>query len=269
MKNTLIKFNIQGQFAFFKNHINRRENFSYPTIHKPAILGMLGAILGLNGFSSLNELGYIEYIRTLSDKVSVSILKKEQTNYVENIINDSTCLKITTSESNVIQQREHFLSNPNFDVYLKIDDNDLFKKIHYALVNKEYVYYPNLGKSYLPATITNIECVDIIHTIDEDSLDMILSKHNLWDNYKETIFMNSLFPTSHCIVDSTTERIEEDYISVNKTIGEFMRLPTKSNELTGKYIENEEFTYSNFVDKNMLFVNNSYILTQQGVLYFV
>ena len=62
----ILKFNISGQFAFFKDKITTRNNQSYPSIHKPAILGIIGSILGKSGFSDFKESFYFKkYVRLL------------------------------------------------------------------------------------------------------------------------------------------------------------------------------------------------------------
>ena len=60
-----IKFNLSGKFAHFKKpDVNSYAYFTYSHIHKVALLGILGAILGLKGYESFSR-----------EKISLSIPK--------------------------------------------------------------------------------------------------------------------------------------------------------------------------------------------------
>ena len=61
-----IKFNLSGKLAHFKNPENNYYiEFTYGNIHKPALLGLLGAMIGLRGRKQAKNLGYIEYYKKL------------------------------------------------------------------------------------------------------------------------------------------------------------------------------------------------------------
>ncbi len=53
----LISFDLCANFAFFrKPDTNNTINLSYNIIHRPAVLGILGAILGLEGYKEKGRL---------------------------------------------------------------------------------------------------------------------------------------------------------------------------------------------------------------------
>ena len=48
-----LKFVLKGKTAFFKNpEVNTYQYFTYGNIHKPALLGIFGTILGYKGYES-------------------------------------------------------------------------------------------------------------------------------------------------------------------------------------------------------------------------
>ena len=47
----VLKFNLSGKFAFFKNEVMNDMYDTYPHIHKPSLLGLFGAMLGYNGYA--------------------------------------------------------------------------------------------------------------------------------------------------------------------------------------------------------------------------
>ena len=53
-----LRFKLGGKTAFFKNpEVNTYFYFTFGQIHKPALLGMMGAVMGYRGY----EVGYGEY----------------------------------------------------------------------------------------------------------------------------------------------------------------------------------------------------------------
>ena len=49
----VLKFQLSGETAFFKRpDVNTYLYFTYGNIHKVALLGMLGAIMGYKGYNS-------------------------------------------------------------------------------------------------------------------------------------------------------------------------------------------------------------------------
>ena len=51
----VLKFNLSGDFAFFKNEVMNDIYDTYPHIHKPALLGLFGAILGYDGYAQTQK----------------------------------------------------------------------------------------------------------------------------------------------------------------------------------------------------------------------
>ena len=57
-----IKFKLSGKTAFFKKpDVNEYAYFTYNNIHKIALLGMLGAVIGLGGYNQQKENKYPEF----------------------------------------------------------------------------------------------------------------------------------------------------------------------------------------------------------------
>ncbi len=53
MRRKLISFDLQGDFGFFrKPDVNDGIQLGYNLIHKPSVLGLLGAIIGLQGYAT-------------------------------------------------------------------------------------------------------------------------------------------------------------------------------------------------------------------------
>lgn len=75
-----LKFILSGKTAFFKvPMVNSVCYFTYGNIHKPALLGMFGAILGYKGYG-YEITDFPEYYEKLKD-VKISIVPNSENGY--------------------------------------------------------------------------------------------------------------------------------------------------------------------------------------------
>ena len=71
----LISFDIQADFGFFKKpDYNDGVLLTYNMLHKPALLGILGAIIGLRGYRKKGE--WPEYYQRLAALLVAPLFKK-------------------------------------------------------------------------------------------------------------------------------------------------------------------------------------------------
>ncbi len=142
----LISFTIKSEFGMFKKpDINDKIFITYNIIHKPYLLGILGAIMGYAGHNQNSDKSKMpEYYEKLKDiRVAISpgdknggIFKKE---FI--IFNNTT----NGSIANITEQT---LINPAYKIYLELDDgNEEHKKLIDSLENNKAVYLPYMGKN--------------------------------------------------------------------------------------------------------------------------
>lgn len=250
----ILKFNISSNFGYFQDKVNIRNNISYPSIHRPSILGIIGAILGIDGFAKLKENGLIKYIDELSS-IEVGILINSEISYTKVTTNDSTSLNITNRDNRVTQKYETILNEPNFDIYLRIEDDVLFNQVFSALKNKEYVFEPTLGKSYFFATIKDVQQCDVsekenIELIDDD-----------------LVYSYSLFP-SQLVPDMGGETHSELFVSNDLTLGRDFTLPVSSEKTTGQYNNYEHYVFNNFMLFDDIKDDSKYVNIDDKLIYF-
>lgn len=71
-----LKFTLSGKTAFFKRpEVNTYYYYTFGNIHKVALLGMFGAILGYHGYNNTIELP--EFYQKLKD-IKISILPQNK-----------------------------------------------------------------------------------------------------------------------------------------------------------------------------------------------
>lgn len=63
-----LKFTLSGKTAFFKRpEVNTNYYFTFGNIHKVALLGIFGAILGYQGYNATKDKGLPEFYQKLHD----------------------------------------------------------------------------------------------------------------------------------------------------------------------------------------------------------
>jgi len=155
MSEKIISVTLTAPFGFLKKtDINEDIFLTHNLLHKPAVLGILGAISGLGGFSQsyfTDPKKLPEYYKELSD---IPIGIKPITGYNSAVFKKSY-LKYNNSTGSASEEpggnlivKEQFLVKPKFRVYLKLDESiQIHKTIIDRLNKSEAVFIPYLGKN--------------------------------------------------------------------------------------------------------------------------
>ncbi len=145
----LISFKIYAEKGFLKKpDINDGIYLTYNMLHKPAILGILGAIIGLKGYKKNGELP--EYYQKLNKvPVGVKPLNDEKGNFQKTIISYNNTTGMASSEpgGNLIIT-EQTLVAPGYQIYVLLDMDDGNQlKIYHHIKNQHAEYLPYLVKN--------------------------------------------------------------------------------------------------------------------------
>ena len=156
-----IKFNIKGKFAHFKKpDVNSYAYFTYSHIHKIAILGIFGSILGLGGHNQFNGGIFPEFYEKLNH-LKISIIPKERYfNKKLQTFNNSIGYASKEEGGNLII-REQLLENPSWDIIVLDDESEEFRELKTKLINKETTFIPYLGKNDFFANISEFEEIEL------------------------------------------------------------------------------------------------------------
>ena len=180
-----VSFILSGKTACFrKPDVNQYAYFTYNNIHKPALLGLLGAIAGYEGYSSLHQRKKTleEKIKKASTKekkalkIELEKLQKEFPQFYENLQHLKVAIKPMTpngyfskkvqvfnnsvgyasfEEGGNLIVREQWLEEPVWQIMIKEDESDIYEKIKSYLLESKAVFIPYLGKNDHPAKITD------------------------------------------------------------------------------------------------------------------
>lgn len=150
-------FKLKGKTAFFKKpEVNSYYYFTYGNIHKVALLGIFGAVLGCGGYTKQYddngnkkriEKGYPEFYEKLSD-LKVSVSPNARCGFIEKKIqqfNNSVGYASKEQGGNLLV-KEQWLENPSWDICVLLDCEEA-KQLANAMQNHKCVYLPYLGKN--------------------------------------------------------------------------------------------------------------------------
>jgi len=220
----VLKFTLSGKTAFFKKpEVNTYFYFTYGNIHKVAILGIFGAILGYDGYNQMvKDDVYPEFYEKLKE-VKISIVPGTKNGYIPKKIqrfNNSVGYASKEQGGNLIV-KEQWLENPTWDIYVLINDKET-EHLEKAIVNQQCVYIPYLGKNDHPADIKNAIIIENV------------------DSKKHASFIHSFVPKEWIVLDLEDEEEEIDH-------------PFKYEEYLPVSLDSEMNLYQlqNFVYSNM------------------
>lgn len=224
----ILRFTLGGKTAFFKKpEVNTYCLFTFGNIHRVALLGMFGAILGCKGYADSKMKNNLlpEFYEKLKD-IQTSIIPKNKAGFINKKIqqfNNSVGYASKEQGGNLIV-KEQWLENPRWDVFVKLD-SDIALELSDAITSNKCVYVPYLGKNDHPADIINAT---------------ILKGSNLSDSYFD---IDSLFLKDK-IEYADLSDYEEDYLDV-KLFKYEESLPRGLDENTQMYF------YDTFVNTNL------------------
>lgn len=173
-----IKFTLFGEGACFRAPYQNRMNITYSHIHKIALLGILGAIIGLDGLNDIESMfngfppkKYPEFYEELKDlKVSIVPNKKEFQTGIKTYTDTTGASSYEVPKSGggkygqTLIVKEQYLMLPSWDIYI-LDDNSIdretFEYLQKNLLEHNSVYYIYFGKNSYTADYKDVEIVKI------------------------------------------------------------------------------------------------------------
>lgn len=156
----LISFDIKADFGFLKKpDTNEPMYLTFNMIHKPFVLGLLGAILGESGFKK-NEVLPDYYIKLIDTPIGIMPLSDEedfQGNFQKTVIKYNNGVGYASKETggNLIIT-EQTLIKPSYRIYLLTDNQEIIQRIQ----NYEAEFLPYLGKNDFSLWWENVQVYD-------------------------------------------------------------------------------------------------------------
>jgi len=194
-----ISFILGGKTAFFKKpDVNVYSYFTYSNIHKPALLGMLGAIIGLSGHNQLfiknqnlkkerrkGDESFPEFYEKLYNLKTAIIPLAENGYFSKKIQIFNNTIGYANYDGGTLNVREQWLENPEWRILLLDDgsiEKEFFDKLKDYILNAKTEYIPYLGKNDHPASITECKIVELSEI-----------KYTDWSGRIASLFFNNKF----------------------------------------------------------------------------
>jgi CRISPR-associated protein Cas5h len=185
-----LSFKLSGRTACFKKpDVNVYAYFTYNNIHRPALLGLLGAVIGLGGHTQLSSNshgGYPEFYEKLRH-LKISIIPLTPKGYFSKkiqVFNNSVGYASYEVGGNLIV-REQWLENPAWQIMILEDESELYKKIKKYLFESKAVFIPYLGKNDHPAQISEVEIIDLTDPVYNYIDSLFVKNFDVLDGYEK------------------------------------------------------------------------------------
>ncbi|TYQ16313.1 UNVERIFIED_CONTAM: CRISPR-associated protein Cas5h [Acetivibrio alkalicellulosi] len=247
-----LKFRLYGKTAFFKKpDVNSFVYFTYNNIHKIALLGLLGSIIGFSGYSLQydfnktkkdNNMDYPEFYDKLKDfKLAIVPISKGG-GFPKKIqqFNNGVGYASREEGGNLIV-REQWLENPCWEIYILENGSLEYKKINEYLISSKCVFMPYLGKNDHIASIDQVEEVLISTPSD--------------------LYIDSLFPYTKDVEIGTFPKNDEDDIVLFREVS-----PISLNKDYNFY-EFVELMYTNLEVINIDTIKNVYSCNEKNLVF--
>jgi CRISPR-associated protein Cas5h len=149
MRQTLISFDLKGDFGVFKKpDVNEGLQLTFNMLHKPALLGILGAISGLKGYERQGV--FPEYYQKFRDlRVGIEPLESrhDKGNFVKTVVKYTNTVGYANADGNLIVT-EQTLRRPGYRVYLLLDlEQEEQARLYERIRAGEAEYLPYFGKN--------------------------------------------------------------------------------------------------------------------------
>jgi len=140
----LVSFTIKAEFGMFKKpDINDKIFVSYNMVHKPYLLGILGAIMGYDGHNQNKDKSKMpKYYEKLKD-IRVAIAPSSENG---GIFKKEFIIFNNTTNGSIANITEQTLVNPSYRIYLELDDK-IDEELIGKLKKKEAIFPPYMGKN--------------------------------------------------------------------------------------------------------------------------
>lgn len=240
-----LKFRLGGNTAFFKKpDVNSEIYFTYSQIHRVALLGLLGAIIGYKGYNENDRKGYPEFYSKLK-KLKIAIVPLPNNDMfdkkVQTFNNSTGCASNEANGTIIVKQV--WLENPSWNIYILLDNKESYNLSEYILRNKS-VFMPYLGSNDHVADIDMVEVIKIYKS-DKKKIDSIFLKDDLDIDYNGIDIFKYEENLPFALEENTDRHIRKKSIITN-----------------GIVIDNHEKNYL-FIDKDSM--NNIAFYSEEGL----
>ena len=266
----LISIDLRADFGFFKKpDLNDGILLSYNMIHKPSLIGIFGAVIGLSGYQRKGE--FPEYYHAFKDlPVGIEPLAHERGNYQKTSVKYSNTVGYANADGNLLVE-EMMLIRPTYRCYALLDlEEPNQSKLYKYLKEGKAEYIPYFGKNEYQACWLDEEGEVSFREYEFGRVEML----------DGSIKVSSLFTIDNLKESKVSEEDEEDspydFYDVGLTLKKavespfayFERLPIGFNQQLIQYHMVKQ-VFTSFLIKAESKLPNLYRIHQNGEPHYV
>ena len=148
---SIVSFDLEGDFAAFKDPSVTTNQTVTVIPSKSALIGLLGALLGVKRSQLIFDAIYSEGYLDLLKKTAVGIQVRNQATKCTFFTNHRSLKEAKTKP-----YKTELLVNPQYTIYVKSTD-EINQDLLDRLKDNRFVFSPMLGHAYCPARIPRFE----------------------------------------------------------------------------------------------------------------
>jgi CRISPR-associated protein Cas5h len=149
----IISFRISGSFAAFRDPSITSNQTVYYIPSKSAVVGILGAMIGIKHSDQLGDIYSMEYLDFFK-QTSIGIQLESIPKKVVYFTNHRSMKEAKTKPF-----KTEVVENPRYTIYVDTEKM-YFEKLSNTLKKNEFVYSPYLGHAYCPASVSDVRETD-------------------------------------------------------------------------------------------------------------
>jgi CRISPR-associated protein Cas5h len=145
----ILSFRLSGQFAAFRDPSVTSNQTVYYVPSKSAVIGLLGAMIGIQRNNSLGAIYGDRYIDFFS-KTKIGIRYESEPRKITYFTNHRSFENATMKPF-----KKELVENPRYRIFALINNEyEEFDKLRKSIFKNRFVYSPYLGHAYCPAMIS-------------------------------------------------------------------------------------------------------------------
>ncbi|MDH5462743.1 MAG: CRISPR-associated protein Cas5 [Nitrosopumilus sp.] len=151
----LISFRISGAFAAFRDPSVTSNQTVYYIPSKSAVVGILGAMIGIKRSNHLGEIygeEFQEFFKNTKIGIQFESIPKKVTFFTNHR---------SLKEPKTKPFKTELVENPRYTIYVNTDEEN-FKKLSNAIKKNEFVFSPYLGHAYCQAAVSDFKEIESI-----------------------------------------------------------------------------------------------------------
>ena len=166
--NNIISFRITGEYASFRDPSVTSNQTVYYIPSKTAIVGILGAMIGITRDNKLGEIYSDQYLDFFS-QIRIGIKLVNNPRKIIYYTNHRSLKPPVKKSSKTKPVKKEILQSPEYIIYVKASD-DILTELQKVIKSKQFCFSPYLGHAYCPAKISNLRLHNAIKITDIQSM---------------------------------------------------------------------------------------------------